>query len=212
MNAKYRFFQRLSIPLCLLLGLAAARAGAQNLLMNPDFDDGLTGWQVSFGGNWSAQADSGGCLLSNAVGGTSTPGGGGDPIMGLYGQQCIAVDPLATPTLYLGGMYQTAADVYARFYVEFFSDAICNTFSGWSATAAGGTSVAWNRVMNPLAIPLEANSLTFWVDIIPATSGAPPFAAAIDRLYLGVEPQLFLNSFEEESGTTCYWSNVVGEN
>ena len=118
----------MTAPLFFLLALVAGASGAQNLIANPDFDNGLTGWQTSYGGAWSALADSGGCLLSSAAGGTSTLGGGGDPIMGLTSQQCIVVDPVATPTL-----------------------------------------------------------------------------------YLGVEPQLFLDGFEPESGTTCYWSNVVGE-
>ncbi|MEO8195653.1 MAG: hypothetical protein ABI689_02910 [Thermoanaerobaculia bacterium] len=211
MNVIRHPLRRTAIPIFFLLALTVGAAGAQNLLMNPDFDDGLTGWQVTFGGTWSAQPDSGGCTLSSAAGGDSTASGGGDPIMGLVTEQCIAIDSVATPSLYLGAMYQSTADIYARFYLELFSDAACNTHSSWSAQAFGGTSAAWNRVMSAIAIEPAASSLRVWVDIIPATSGAPPFAAAIDRLYLGVEPQLFLDGFEPESGTTCYWSSVVGE-
>jgi hypothetical protein len=65
--------------------------------------------------------------------------------------------------------------------------------------------------MSLITIPPEAASLRVWQDIIPATAGAPPFAAAIDRLYLGAEPLLFLDGFEPGSGTTCYGSTVIGE-
>ena len=202
----------LLLPLVLLAPFATARgAEAQNLLTNPDFDvpDGLATWQEQTG-SVSLGTDSGTCATSSAVDATSGLSGGGSQYFFMTSTQCIPVDPATNPALHLAGMYTATADVYARIYLQFFSDTGCSTPIGFSATLVGGTSVAWNRIADTVAIDANAGSVLVLVDGNPANLGEPQFTMRWDRFYLGVEPQIFRDDFEFESGSACHWSAVVG--
>lgn len=195
----------------LLGALASARAGgAQNLLANPDFDtpDGLSGWSLQTG-TWQLGADSGSCTTSGAIDGTSAISGSSQYFY-VIPDQCIAVDPSVTPELYLAAMYRTTANVFARLYLQFFSDGACATPIGWSSSVFGSTSATWNRIGDFLPLNPNAGSVKFHADNNPATVGEPQFTAQWDRFYLGVEPQLLLEDFEFEGGSACRWSSVVG--
>jgi hypothetical protein len=126
--------------------------------------------------------------------------------------ECILVDPVTTPQLFLAGMYKTTADVFARIYLQYFSDTTCSTLAAvpWSAPVYGGTAAAWNRIAGEVPVDPDVAAVRVHVDTIPAVSGAPAFTIQFDRFYLGVEPQIFLDDFEFESGSACHWSNVVG--
>ena len=192
------------------LGLVAA-ASAQNLLtINPDFDSGLglTSWQTG-NGSWALGADSGSCLLSGSAEGTSADTGG-TQVMVMVSEQCVPVDAVATPTLYLGALYKSAADVYARLYLQFFSDGSCATFDGWSATVFASISPTWNSILGPIPISATAGSAKVWAEYIPASAAEPQYTGSYDRIYLGVLPWIFVDDFEAESGSACHWSTIVG--
>lgn len=205
---------RRALVLCaavLLAVLAAPRpGGAQNLLANPDFDtpDGLSGWILQ-AGTWQSGADSGSCTTSGAIDGTSAISGSSQYFY-VVPDQCIAVDPSATPELYLAAMYRTTANVFARLYLQFFSDGACATPIGWSSSVFGSTSANWNRIGDFLPLNPNAGSVSFHADNNPANVDEPQFTVQWDRFYLGVEPQLLLEDFEFEGGSACRWSSVVG--
>ncbi len=198
------------LSLLAVLGCAGA-SSAQNLLtINPDFDSGLglTSWQTAWG-SWVLGADSGSCLLSESAAGTSADSGG-TQIIGLVSEQCIPLDPVATPTLFMGALYRSSANVYTRFYLQFFSDGTCTTFDSWSAWAFGSISPNWNSILGAIPIPATALSAKVWNDVIPASASEPQFTASLDRIYLGVLPWIFVDGFEAESGSACHWSSIVG--
>jgi len=189
--------------------LAAAPAGAQNLLTNGDFDSGLglDSWNNGTG-SWILGDDSGSCLLSDAAQGTSALAST-DQFLSLYSTQCISVDPSATPTLQIGALYQTAASVWARLYLQFFSDAGCANHLGWSGFAFGSTSPEWTAVGGPIELDPTAVAVRVWADFNPMVAGIPQFTGALDRFYLGLLPQLLVDSFEAEGGSACHWSAVI---
>lgn len=202
------------VPLLLVTAAALATAGgagAQNLLPNPDFDapDGLAGWQLQTG-LMALGADSGSCATSGAVDATSGISGGSQ-FFYMSSLECIPVDPVSTPTLHLAAMYQTTADIYPRLYLQFFSDSGCATPIGFSAFAFAGTSAAWNGIAGTVAIDANASSVQLHVDGNPANAGEPQFTMRWDRFYVGVEPQILLDGFEFESGSSCHWAPVVGD-
>lgn len=189
----------------------AAAAPAQNLLINPDFDAGLglSTW-ASRTGSWVLGSDSGSCSLSDSASGTSDLAGGGSQFLGIYSQQCIPVDPVATPTLHLGVLYRTPANVFARLVLAFYSDAGCLTPAGFSSFVFDTTSADWKRLLGPVALAGNAQAVQVWADFNPAQAGLPQYTGSFDRFYLGVPALLFADSFEAESGSTCHWSVVVG--
>lgn len=204
-------FRTSAVCLLAALGLAAA-ASAQNLLtINPDFDSGLglDSWQTA-NGSWVLGADSGSCLLSQSAAGTSGDSGG-TQVLGLVSEQCIPVDAIATPTLFIGALYKSSANVYTRIYLQFFSDGACTVFDSWSAWAFGSMSPNWNSILGPISISPTALSAKVWNDVIPASGLEPQFTASLDRIYLGVLPWIFVDGFEAEGGSACHWSSIVGQ-
>ncbi len=205
-----------STPILPVLALAAGLVSAtgmqaQNLLSNPDFDapDGLVDWQIQTG-TMELGADSGSCTTSGAVDATSGLSGGGSQYFLMTSSQCILVDPVTNPLMHLGAMYRTTAAVFARIYLQIFSDTSCSIPIGFSATLFGETSAGWNRLADEITIDANAASVLLFVDGNPQNAGEPQFTMQWDRFYFGVEPQLFLDDFEFESGSACRWSAVVG--
>lgn len=208
-------FRSALLPLFALLAavfVLADAAPAQNLLTHADFDapDGLAGWVTQVGSSVLGP-DSGSCTSSGAIQGTSGLSGGGDQAFWVTSDQCIPVDPATTPDLVLAGIYRTAGDVFARIYLQIFSDGNCTAPIGFSSTFFGGTSASWNRIAGVVTLGSGVGSVFVFADVIPSTSGGPSFTVDWDRFYLGVEPQVFRDDFEFESGSACHWSAVVGE-
>jgi hypothetical protein len=185
-------------------------AAAQNLLTNGDFDagSGLTLW-VATAGSWDLGADSGSCLLSDSAAGTSADTGGGH-FLQMLSEQCIAVDAGVTPTLYLGGLYTTPANVYATLYLKFFTDGTCSTGISFSPTLFGFLSLTWAPLLAPIPIPAGTGSLLVSAEFSAVAGPLPQYTGSFDRLYLGVLPRIFVDGFEAESGSACNWSNIVG--
>jgi hypothetical protein len=182
---------------------------AQNLLPNPSFDDGIefTGWSVGDFGTWTLGDDGASCALSSAAVGQSGPAGGGEPYLSLYGFDCMPIDPVALPDLWLGGLYKTSAPVNFRLYARFYSDTGCANPLEYSDAISGLPTGGWNGLQGSVPVPGTAAAFQLWSDVIPQTSGMPPFAASVDQLYAGPEPPLFVNGFEAESGSVCGWNS-----
>ena len=201
---------RTAVVALLVCAAFAAPLAAQNLLTDGDFETAL-GWsEWSWGtGTWQLGADSGTCTLSSAADGTSALVTT-DHFLSLISSQCIPVDPTVTPVLYLGGMYKTTFTVWARFYLQQFSDAACSNHLAWSGLVFGNTSANWTRIMGPITLDPGTAAVKVWIDFNPQVAGMGGYTASVDRLYLGVEPQIFLDDFEDESGSACHWSVIVG--
>jgi hypothetical protein len=195
------------------LGLATA-APAQNLLTtNPDFDAGLglSDWAPATG-SWASGPDSGSCALSDSAAGTSGVSGGGDQFLGINSEQCLPVDPAATPTLYLGALFSTPANVHARLYLTLYSDGACQTHAGFSPTIFATGPLGWTRLLGAVAIPGTVHSVVLASDFNPAEAEQPQYTGSYDRFYVGVAALLFADDFEAESGSACHWSAIVGGN
>jgi hypothetical protein len=193
-----------------IVALASSHAvGAQNLLTNGDFDAGvgLTDWGPG-PGTLALGADAGSCLLSDSAAATSG-GASGNQYFAMYSGQCITVDPTATPTLFLGALYRTTAEVWARLFLQMFTDGACASFHGYGGGHFGATSANWSFVGGQVPIPPEVHSFYVLADFNPMVAGNPPFTGAFDRFYVGVQPQIFVDGFEVESGSACRWSSIV---
>jgi len=194
----------------LVLAGGAAATFAQNLVANPEFDSlvSISPW-VLHTGSWSVGPDATGCVLSGSASGTSATVGGGQ-YLAMY-SECIPVDGATTPTLWLGELYQTGATVFARMYLDFWDDTTCGTtflgFSGFVATAAGS---GWQRLLGSVSVPAATQRVRFWIDFNPQVSGIPQYTAAVDQVYLGVEPLLFADGAEADGGSVCRWSAKLG--
>lgn len=194
----------------LFLALTSPGFG-QNLVINSEFDDaqGLDSWS-NVTGSWVLATDSASCPQSSSAEGTSGTSGGGSQYLGLIGEDCVAVDPVATPTLYLGASYRTTATVWARFYLQFFTDGACGSFDSYSGAIFDGPSATWKALLGEISVPTVAGSLRVWVDFNPQELATPQFVASVDRIYLGTSARLFLDAFEAEGGSACRWSSSVG--
>ncbi|MEI2811087.1 MAG: hypothetical protein V9F00_13090 [Nocardioides sp.] len=137
--------------------------------------------------------------------------GGGDQNFWITSDQCIPVDPGATPELLLAGMYRTTADVFARIYLQYFSDGACLAPIGFSTTVFGGTSAGWNRIAGVVDTrPRRRLGHRFRRHHSGHERRAGSSRCSGIAFYLGVEPQIFRDDFEFESGSACHWSAVVG--
>ena len=123
--------------------------------------------------------------------------------------QCLPIDAGTTPTLWLGGMAASNAEVFARLYLTVFSDAGCNTPTGFTDFAFITSSTAWQPILGAVAIPAGTFAVRMNADAVPSTAGLPQFTTAFDNLYVGTEPLVFADGFEI-AGSTCAWSTTVG--
>lgn len=201
-----------SVSYLLIGALAlAVPASAQNLLVNAEFDlaDGLDSWGALVG-TWDLTTDSGGCGDSEAAAGSSVLFGSNQYLW--FESECHAVNPVATPTLHLGALYRTTAQVFTRLHLHFFSDGACaveHATDPYSVPPVfAGTSATWRHLLGALPVVTGAGSLRVSIDFNPMVSGLSPFVADLDRIYLGVQPQILLDGFETNGGSTCRWSTA----
>lgn len=209
LHSAKRICGTLALLAAVVLGGTAPAARAQNLLTNGDFDAGagLGGW------TWGPGAlalgdDSGSCLLSDGADATSGQAASSH-YFAMYSTQCIAVDPLATPTLHLNAIYRTTAPVWARLALQSFTDADCANFEGYYSGAYGSTSAAWAAIGGPITLAPPTLSFKVTADFNPMNAGQGPFTGSFDRFYVGVLPQILVDGFETESGSACHWSAIV---
>lgn len=201
-----------SMKLCVLVLVSLTLATplrAQNLLGNSEFDDaqGLGSWFTNATGTWTLDADAGSCTQSNAALGTSG-GPPGDQFLNMYSEQCIAIDPTATPTLHLGATYRTTAQVWARLHLQYFTDADCANHLAFSSPVFAGTSPEWTTMLGEFAVPGGAGSVRVLAEFNPQVTGLAQYTGAFDRIYLGASAQIFADPFEADGGSACRWSTT----
>jgi len=202
------------VVLFLAAALFSGRAlVAQNLLGNGEFDlpDGTTDWQNTIG-SMQLVEDSGSCTTSDAVLGTSAPAGGGVQFFTLYSDQCIPIDGSVHSGVSVGAMYRTSASVWARIDLQLFDSSDCTGGSSFPNPVFGTTSADWTRISGDLPLFESTRSVQLQVSNNPTTAGVPQFTVEWDRIYLGLAPELLVDGFEIEEGSTCRWSAAAGAN
>lgn len=194
----------------LTFAAVAAPAAAANLLANPEFDDGLgtDDWAASVG-SWQLSDDARGCSTSSAYLGDSAVAAS-DHFLGLYSQQCLEVDGEATPTLHLGALYRSAAEVYVRLYLTLYSDAACSAFAGYSNFAATAAPAGWSWLLGPVSLGPSVRSVRLSADFNPKSAGIAAYEGEFDRFYVGSEPLIFADGFEDDPALCLRWSGGVG--
>jgi hypothetical protein len=203
---------RFASSLLLTITVAGNALFAQNLLDNGEFDlnAGLSGWQSSLG-SMALVEDSGGCASSDALLGSSAPAGGGLQAFSIVSQQCLPFNGSVHSEVSLGAMYRTTASIWTRLDLAYFSSEDCTGASSFSESVFGSTSATWQRIAGTVAVPATVRSLQLFVSTTPMTTAEPAYTVEWDRIYLGLEPELLVDGFELEGGSTCRWSTASGE-
>lgn len=194
---------RMAVPA--LAALVAASAGAQNLLINPDFDENPNGWLLLCGSNpvWQMTEDEAGCAGSGSV---QVTGGLCSPVQGSAVGQCLAVGSLAE--LSATGRVR-AASGFVGAGMEFYDAVDC----------AGNLLLQ----VNSAPIPADGSWQTVTLDqAVPGGSvsvvvgfGALDLSAVdseVDAGYAGVLPLVFRDDFEGDTDGEmfpCRWSSAV---
>ena len=185
--------------------LAGDAALAQNLFVNPDLDDGPTGWVLGCGTDlqWIAD-DEASCPGSGALHVT------GGPCMGSEGAgagQCVPAAGLAQ--LSVAGRVR-ATGGFAVIFLAYFESADCSgTEIDTEILPVAAPPGQWQTVSLPLALPPPATS-SILVGIGAASGG--PVDADIDAGYAGALPLVFRDGFEgDQAGFPpgCRWDAAV---
>jgi hypothetical protein len=173
----------LILALTVVALFAGAEAGAaQNLLVNPHFDTGLTGWQVLGPGTWDGTLDAGGAApTSGSAKGVTTQPGGVDAIVA----QCVPLNIGATyhfgGKIFIPGGNTAAGGVF--FILIPFPQADCQgpppPAGGFLQTGDVTTVGAW--IDSEITFTNSfARSGQIWAAIAPQTTGS--FQANFDDM------------------------------
>ncbi len=185
-----------------LLLIAVGPAGAQNLVVNPEFDTDMSGWGA-FGGtwdpaDWQGSPSSGSATRTMVTGGTSAP----------LADQCIDLAGTPAPG------YAFSAQVYmpsgqagtghAYLSVGWFSSPGCiGWISGETSSEVTATG-SWLEVADTIQPPPSAVSLHIGVYLWAQTGGG--LQGYADHVVLAV-PTIFADGFE--SGHLGAWSDTT---
>ena len=196
---------RLRIAIPALAALVAASAGAQNLLINPDFNENPDGWLVVCGSNpvWQMTEDEAGCPGSGSVAVTS---GACPPVVGSAFGQCLPVGSLAE--LSATGRVR-AASGFVGAGLEFYDAAGCtgNLVLQVSSTPTPASG-QWQTVTLDQAVPSGSVSVLVGFGALDLS----PVDSEVDAGYAGAVPLVFRDDFEGDTeGDTvpCRWSAAV---
>jgi hypothetical protein len=180
-----RAFSRIRVAAALVMTvLAAPVAGAQNLLLNPDFDAdlGRSGWLDSgtwVAEDWLGEAGSGSLRVTNSFAGTAV----------VQARQCVAVGAgqhYAVAGVVRAAPGQFAGMTTAAVSVGWWSQPGCAAGSGLGVNAVGTASQtgAWERLgPTALAAPVGAASADVRLQAFKS-DGAGAFAAFFDAMTL----------------------------
>jgi hypothetical protein len=186
----------------LSLSLAAAPAGAQNLIGNPEFDSSIEGWFLDFSAamNW-IDYDVDLCTESGALEGISAQA---TPTS--WGFTTRAMDQIpVTPgeTVHLSVRFRAAGAFSCSIYLTYCTGPFnCGSSSQFLDSASGSTS--WVTLEASHEIPAGVAIVLFGVS---SSSPTGPFAIDLDSAYLGRAERIFSESFEV--GETCRWSGTT---
>jgi len=196
---------RLRIAIPVLAVLVAASAGAQNLLINPDFDENPDGWLLVCGSSpvWQMMEDEAGCPGSGSV---HVTGGACQGIQGAGVGQCLPVGAL-TEISATGRV--RAASGFVGVGMEFYDAADCTGNliqpSNSPPVAASGD---WDTVTLDETVPSGSVSVAVGFGALDFS----PVDAEVDAGYAGILPLVFRDDFEgdtEGDTSPCRWSAAV---
>ena len=148
----------------------------QNLLTNPDFDDalGLGLWSTSVTGSWVLAADSRGLRAVERRGGDLGHSRGGSQYLAIFDEQCIPVDPGATPTLFVGAtLPDDGRGLGASSTSSSSRTAPARTHLGWSSTVVEGPRRPGNRCSAGSRFRRTPWLPRVWIDFNPQSAGYP---------------------------------------
>lgn len=192
---------RATYPPILLLAALSAPLAAANRLVNPGFDEDLSGWQQPFGNpaawstlDYESSPSSGSALLTNV----QDPSNGAVPIAL---RQCVVVAPNQRygfgAQVYLpSGQPQFSAGVV---FVEAFLGDACSGSNVGIASAFQFEPVFWFPATATIETGPGVGSLRLSVGVMKNVGVSEPAHAFFDAMFL-VSDALFANGFEAESG------------
>jgi hypothetical protein len=183
----------LSVSLALFLVSQAAALAAQNLLTNPDFDTGLSGFEVGDGVSWDGAKDADGSPASGSARIlTDFSRVGLTPILVT---QCIPMTEPGTRYVLRGKAFLPSGQTGSgdvEFSVGFFPDPFCNGTpipgGGVGLTPPVTATDRWTAT----AVPVTAAGHSARFAAFLRASSAGSFTASVDDL-----------SFAPASATTC---------
>ena len=207
-----RLPRALLFALWLLPASFAGRLEAVNALPNGEFDAAgqLDGWGLGFGQflNWSGE-DSTGCVGSGALWGASSPMSvAGDSRRNRFltwTSVCLQIGP--GEPIHFAMSYRTEATT-TRALLYTFSTPDCSGGPGFYQAAFPAAS-EWSRVAWTKANTLNAQSVSLLIEAWNLVADAA-FEVELDRVYLGLEPEIFLDGFESGyENPACRWNAVA---
>lgn len=183
--------------------LLTVSASAQNLLVNPDFDTDLAGWEGP--GVWDA-ADAFGSPSSGSATWINDYAAGGSTIV----RQCVELTPLIKG-------YDLAAYVfipsgqpgggYTNLAVAFYSDTGCNTYFTGAGTQNFSEFDSWTLLDLTGWTPSGAGSAR--ITVVNQKSSSGDFQTYCDAFFFAANPDmLFADGFETMD--TSEWSADAG--
>ena len=183
----------LAASVVLLLAGGAATLSAQNLLVNPNFNTGLSGWEVGDGTSWDGTKDAGGSAASGSAKGSANFDRTG--LTDIVVSQCVPVTSPGTRYVLGGKAFIPAGQAGSggvAFSVGFFPEPFC----GGTPIPGGGGALtplvtATNRWV-AAAVPVNAAGQSARYSAFLQASAAGSFEANVDDLF-----------FQPASATTC---------
>lgn len=197
-----------AMALALVGTLAGGAAGAQNLLVNPDFDEDPTGWTVLAGEApvWQAD-DEGDCPASGSVVVASALVGGDFETV-LF-SQCFPADGATTVAASIS--FREGASSFNQVGVGFHLSTDCSdSLPPFGASPSTPASPGiWTRLeMAATLVPAGTQSLEFRVG--GSNLGPQPFTIELDRAWFGADERIFAADFDTDddgSGDPCRWGS-----
>jgi hypothetical protein len=196
-----------------LLGLAGlclfavTAARAQNGLTNPDFDDGVGGWEAVDGAlAWNAAVDVDACPGSGSATFSSPELVAGKwTITAVSSGSCVAVTPGEVISVWARVLFAAPAAT-TDFALLGYTDANCSAGEAELGIAGyGPLPLLWLNFMFGSTIDLATHSVRFLMRSADPTVST--FQFSLDRTYLGPFDPIYLDGFD--SGSTCHWSSGV---
>jgi hypothetical protein len=186
--------------------LLGTNAGAQNLLANPDFDEGVAGWGYQADKNPAFQVDDeSGCPGSGSILLRSQTVGDNFEMAAIL--QCLPIDGLTSVAASIS--FREGASVFNVTTVSFHLSNNCTDSEPVVALSspAPASPGVWTRVEIPATeIPKGTQSIEFGA--LGANFFAQRFSIEFDRSWFGSEERIFAADFETDDGAgePCRWS------
>lgn len=194
-----------SIAVLVLMIVVPVGVEAQNLVVNPNFDNDTSGWSGL--GSWDSWDVDGSPSSGSATWLNDWSGGGGS----VYFSQCIElVTPIKAFDLW-GYVYipgGQAGTGYSNLSAWFYSDSACNDFIWSYGTPPASALDVWQLAEDTDWAPNNAASVQ--IGLLNQESGTGDFRVYHDAVFFGPNPtMIFGDGFE--SSDTSQWSSVTSD-